>query len=438
MPSSRASRSTSRSRGAPARRGLLDQPVALALSAHDVERAHVVDVDHRHRQRRVAAPRARQLARQLLVPGAACGQAGQRVGEGERAHPAAQRRVRDRHRRLRGEQPQHAGRRVGQRLERRPPDDDQHAGHVAVAQHRLEHGRARTGRLHQQIRQRRVAARVGHEVGLLRGERTPRAGRRLAARLDRHRGHVDAGHRGRHEVAPRRLEQEGDRRACHLAGGLADRRAGVVGAGQRACHAPDRAHPARLVAQHVVEPPQVARVALALELGREHAGEHQEQLLVVLGERHDRVPQRGERADPRAVGELERHAEVAAGADAVLHRQRGVDGLARDVVAQPRRAVVGHVRAERVADRDREVRAQADAAALARVDDAVDELAAVDVREVDHGVGQVPLEQIEDRARRVGERAVRRRRRGRGGLDRACVHGAIVGARGASSNGKSV
>ena len=68
----------------------------------------------------------------------------------------AQRRVLDRHRGLRGEQPQHAAGRVGQRLERDAPDHDQHAGDHAVAQHRLEHRRAGVGGLHERRGERRV------------------------------------------------------------------------------------------------------------------------------------------------------------------------------------------------------------------------------------------------------------------------------------------
>ena len=291
------SRSSPRQRDA----GLLDQAVALALAAQHVERAHVVDVDHREHERAVAAAGARQLARQLLVPHAAGRQAGQRVAERERAHARAQPGVLDRHRRLRGEQPQHAGRGVGQRLERHLPDHDQHAGDLAVAQHRLEHGRAGAGRLHQRRGERRVRARVGDEVGVLGRERAAvRPACDVAARLDRHRRDVDAGHGGRDEVAAGRLEQEGDRRAGDLAGRLADGRARVVGAGERAGDAADRAHPAGLVAQHVVEAPQVALVALALELGGEHAREHREELLVGVGERR-RTEWRSAASEPTRV-----------------------------------------------------------------------------------------------------------------------------------------
>ena len=222
---------------------------------------------------------------------------------------------------------------------------------------------------------------------------------------------------------PGGLEQERDRRAGDLAGRLADRGARVVGPRQYPRHAADRAHPARLIAQHVVGAPQVALVALAFELGGEHAREHQEQLLVGVRERRDRVPERGQRADPRAVGQLERHAQIGARADALLHRQRRVDRVAANVVAHARRAILGHVRAEGVAERDREVRPQSDARTVAGVDDAMDELRPVEVREEEHGFGQVMLEQVEHRAGRVGERAVRRRRRSGRRLDRARVHG---------------
>jgi hypothetical protein len=330
--------------------------------------------------------------------------------------------VLDRHRRLRGEQPQHAGRSVGQRLQRDLPDHDQHAGDLAVAQHRLKDGRASARGLHQRRGERRVGARVGDEVGVLGRERAAVGGRGLGPRLDRHRGDLDPGHGGRHEVTARRLEQERHRRAGNIAGRLADRGPRVVGARQCARHAGDRAHAARLVAQHVVEALQVALVALALQLGGEHAREHREQLLVGVRERLDRVAQRRQRADARAVRQLERDAEVGAGADALLHRQRAVDRMAGDLVAEPRRAILGHVRAERVAERGREVRAQADAAAVARVDDAVDELPAVEVREVQHRVWHVALEQVEDGTRRVRERPVGRRSRRSGGLDGTRVH----------------
>ena len=47
--------------------------------------------------------------------------------------------------------------------------------------------------------------------------------------------------------------------------------------------AAERGEPARVLAQRLGHPLQVARRALALELGGEHAGEHAEQLLVAVG-----------------------------------------------------------------------------------------------------------------------------------------------------------
>ena len=207
----------------------------------------------------------------------------------------------------------------------------------------------------------------------------------------------------------------------HAASHTADPR--VVAAGERARHAADRAHPAGLVAQHVVEAPQVALVALALQLGGQHAREHREQLLVGRLEGAELAAQRAERPDARAVGQLERHAEVGRGGHPLLHREPAVDRVLVDVVAHPRRAVLGHVRAERVAQRSREVRAQAELAALAGVDDPVDELAAVQVGEEERRVRHVALEQVEHGARGVGERAVAGGRGLRGSRDRARVHG---------------
>ncbi len=358
----------------------------------------------------------------LLVEHPARREPRQRVGERQPGEPRAQRRVLDRHGGLRGEQSEHAARRVRQRLERHAPDHDQHAGHVAVAQHGLEHGRARLRGVHQRRRERGVRARVGDEVGLLGGERAARAGG-VAARLDRHGRDVGARHRRRDEVAAGRLEQEGHRRPRDLARGLADLHPCVVAAGERARHAADRAHPAGLVAQHVVEAPQVALVALALQLGGQHAREHREQLLVGRLEGAELAAQRAERPDARAVGQLERHAEVGRGGHPLLHREPAVDRVLVDVVAHPRRAVLGHVRAERVAQRSREVRAQAELAALAGVDDPVDELAAVQVGEEERRVRHVALEQVEHGARGVGERAVAGGRGLRGSRDRARVHG---------------
>ena len=258
-------------------------------------------------------------------------------------------------------------------------------------------------------------------------------GRLVAARLDRHRGDLGADHRGRGELAAARLEQERDRRAGDLAGGLADGDAGVLAGGERLRDAPDGAHPARLVAQHVVEAAQVALVALALELGGEHAGEHLEELLVGRLEGAVLAAEGAQRADARAVGELERHAEVGGGVHPLLHRQSAVDRVLADVVAQPRRAVLGHVRAEGVAERRGEVGAQPELAALAGVDDAVDELAAVEVGEEERGLRHVALEQVEHGPGGVREGAIARGGGLGGGRDRARVHVRIVTLRAARS-----
>ena len=93
-------------------------------------------------------------------------------------------------------------------------------------------------------------------------------------------------------------------------------------AGEHADDAADRAHAARVVAQRVVEPAQVALVGLALELVGEHAREHREELLVVGAEARPRRATSAASAPTRgAVGELERHAEVGAGAGAALRRR---------------------------------------------------------------------------------------------------------------------
>ena len=135
-----------------------------------------------------------------------------------------------------------------------------------------------------------------------------------------------------------------------------------------------------------------------------------------------RARQRGERADARPVGELQRHAHVGARADALLHREPRVDLVAADVPAQTRPAALGHVRAERVAERQRLIGAKIEVAAAADVDDAVDELPAIEVGHVDRAARLVALEQVEHGAGRVGERPVGRRGRGRRRLDRADVH----------------
>ena len=104
-------------------------------------------------------------------------------------------------------------------------------------------------------------------------------------------------------------------------------------------------------------------------------------------------------------------------------------GMGGDVVAQPRRAVVGHVHVVGLRQRQREVRAQAELAAVARVDDPVDVVAAVDVGQEDGHTGHLLLEQVEHGAGGVGEGAVRGGRRRRGRADRPGLHSLIIGHR---------
>ena len=193
-------------------------------------------------------------------------------------------------------------------------------------------------------------------------------------------------------------------------------------AGERLRHAAERGEPAGVLAQGLRHPLQVAGRALALELGRQHAGEHAEQLLVGVGEARRRARERGEAADPRAVRQLERDAEVGDGAELLLQVEPRVDGVGAQVVAAARPEVLGHAPAVGVAQRRRLVGLQAERLAGARVDDPVDVVAAVQVGEEERGVGQVRLEQVEHRARRVGERAVRGGRRDRRSLDGSHVH----------------
>ena len=180
-PSSRASTSTSRSSLRHSDGGLLDQAVALALAAQHVERAEVVEVEHRDRDGVIVAAGAGQLARELVLEHAPGRDAGELVGERERLHARAQAGVLDRDRGLGGQQPQHARRRrpaptsIGQL-----PDHDQHAGDLAVAQHRLEQRRARRRGVDERLGERGVRARVGDEVALARRERAARSSRPAA------------------------------------------------------------------------------------------------------------------------------------------------------------------------------------------------------------------------------------------------------------------
>ena len=107
---------------------------------------------HRDRDRRLRAAGAGELARQLVVPRAAGAEAGQRIRQRERADARAQLLALDRHRGLGGQQREHVGDGVGDRLDGVAPDQDQHAGDLVAAQHRLEQRRARAGRLHQRRR----------------------------------------------------------------------------------------------------------------------------------------------------------------------------------------------------------------------------------------------------------------------------------------------
>jgi hypothetical protein len=177
-----------------------------------------------------------------------------------------------------------------------------------------------------------------------------------------------------------------------------------------------------VLAQGLGHPLQVARRTLALELGGEDAGEHREQLLVALGEAPRGARERGEAADARAVGELERDAEVGDRGEPALLLDAGVDRVAGDVVAAARPGVFGHLAAEGVAQRGRLVGVQAEGLAAAGVDDPVHVVAPVEVREEQRRVGQLLLEQVQDGARRVREGPVGSRRCGRGSLDSAGVH----------------
>ena len=296
-------------------------------------------------------------------------------------------------------------------VSRQIEDDD--AGHRALAHDGLEQRRARAGGGDQRRGQRRMLGarrrRSSSPATRTRGRR--RAG--LLAGLDRHGRHLDAVHRGRGQLAAARLEQEGDRGAGGLAGRLEDRAARVAVGDQRAGRPRHGGHPARLRAQRVVQAPQVALLRLPFELVGEHAGEHREQLLVLGPEGVRLAGHRRQRADARAVRQLERRAEVGAGAEAALVGDAAVDGVRADVVAQPRRAVVGHVDVEGVRQRQRQVRAQAELAAVARVDDAVDVVAAVEVGEEDRHAGHLGGEEVQHGARRVRERAVLGRPTGR-------------------------
>ena len=327
----------------------------------------------------------------------------------------------DRDRGLRRHQLEHPAGSLGHLLQRPLPDDDQHAADVAVAQHRLEHGATSRSRFDQRSRQSGMVARVGDEVRLLRGERLA-ATRAVAARLDRHGLDVRAGHRRGREVAPRRLQQERDRRVHDLRGRLADRLAGIVTRRECLGHTADRTHSSGLISKHVVEPAQISCVGLSFKFARQHPRQHHEQLLIGSGKGIASPRHRGQRADARPVGQLQRHAQIRPGAGAALHRERLVGVDAADIAGQARSAPLGHVRAEGVAQGQRLIRAQPVVCAPAYIHDAVDELAPIEVRHEHRGVGHVALEQVEHGARRVGERSVRRRGRRRCSLDRAHVH----------------
>src|SRR3954454_10479697 len=226
--------------------------------------------------------------------------------------------------------------------------------------------------------------------------------------------------------AARQTAGRASRLAGRARGGGADGGAGVAAAGQRTGDAAERGEPAGVLAQGLRHPLEVARGALALELGGQHAGEHGEQLLVGLAEAAGGARERGEAADPRVVGELERHAEVRHGGEVRLLVEAGVDRVAGNVIAATWARVLGHLAAVGVAQRRRLVGVQAEALAAARVDDAVHVVPAVEMREEQRHVGQLVLEQVEHRTRRVGEGPVGGRRRGGGGRHRSGVHRAIV------------
>ena len=134
----------------------------------------------------------------------------------------------------------------------------------------------------------------------------------------------------------------------------------------------------------------------------------------------------GQRADARAVGELERHGEVGAGAEPALHLDVAVDGIGGHVVAQARGAALGHRQVERLAQVGGLVGVQAERPARADVDDPVHVVLAVEVGEVQRRVGHEPHQQVQDGARRVGERLVRGRGRGRRRLDRSGIHRDLI------------
>ena len=214
--------------------------------------------------------------------------------------------------------------------------DDQHAGDAAVAQHGLEQRRARAGGADQRSGERGVAAGVGDEVALARRER---AAAGLGARLDGHRGDLDAGHRGRGELAPGRLEQEGDRRVGQLAGGAAD----------GACGRPRR-RPARAPRGRSAPIPRAWSRSKSLRRRRSRwllsrsssaastRASISEQLLVVRAEAPGSARQRGERRRGRrrrARAERRRRSRRRASAASAGRRRRD-GGRRRCTGAAPR------------------------------------------------------------------------------------------------------
>ena len=146
---------------APQRGGLLDQPVALALAAQHVERAEVVEVEHRDRDRR-ARRGGRGRARAAAPPRTRAASRRRSARRSARASPCARagRRARSRRRPARRAAAASPHAPSGTAVDRQLPDHDQHAADLAVAQHRLEQRRARAGRVDQRLRERRVRARV--------------------------------------------------------------------------------------------------------------------------------------------------------------------------------------------------------------------------------------------------------------------------------------
>ena len=363
-PSSRASMSTSRSSPRQRDAGLLDQAVALALAAQHVERAHVIEVDHRERPAALSLRRARASSRgssssntRRVTRPVSVSRQRQRAASRARS-PACSIATAA----CAATQPQHAGRRLRQRLQRHLPDHDQHAGDLAVAQHRLEDRRAGARRLHQRRRQRRVVARVGDEVGLLGGERAAAARRRRRAAGSSPAATLDAGHRGRHEVAARTAR----------AGTPPARPSTSQAASQIAWRA--SSPPASALATRPIAPiPRAWSRSMSLKRRRSRSLDSRSSSdastrasivkscssAAVNALRSSATARPASRRACRRRAPAARRGRTRAPTRCCIGSAR-VDRVAADVAAAPRGAVLGHVRAERVAERDRQVGAQAD------------------------------------------------------------------------------